>query len=90
MSVDERNAVGVRSAVVAAALGAASIFLPQWDPDDHWATPDRHVVVVSEQADEDPLDPHSITDLIAMVDAQTARVTLAVNHRPRRDALDHL
>lgn len=47
----------VRSAMAAAALGAASVFLPHWDPDDHWATPDRHIVVIVEQFDDDPVDP---------------------------------
>lgn len=52
--------------MAAAALGAASVFLPHWDPDDHWATPDRHVVVIVEQFDDDTADPlsRSVLDLI--------------------------
>lgn len=55
-----------RSAIAAAALGAASVFLPHWDPDDHWATPDRHVVVIVEQFDDEPFDPtlNAIDDLM--------------------------
>jgi len=56
----------VRRALAAAALGAASVFLPHWDSDDHWATPNRNVVVIVEQLDDDPVDPtfRSIKSLI--------------------------
>lgn len=39
---------------VALAVGAASIFLPQWDPDDHWATAGliTDIVVVAVAPDE--------------------------------------
>lgn len=42
-----------RAALAAVALGAASVFLSQWDPEDHWATPDKPVVVVVDQLDDD-------------------------------------
>ncbi len=42
-----------RAAMAAVALGAASVFLSQWDPDDHWATPDKPVVIVVDQLDDD-------------------------------------
>lgn len=57
--------------MAAAALGAASVFLPQWEPTDHWATPDKHVVVVFQEADDDPFDP--VADMIAAVDAHLER-----------------
>jgi hypothetical protein len=43
----------VRAAMAAVAIGAASVFLSQWDPEDHWATPDKEVVVVIDQLDDD-------------------------------------
>jgi len=43
----------VRAALAAAALGAASVFLSQWDPEDHWATPDKPIVAVIDQLDDD-------------------------------------
>ena len=45
--------------MAAVALGAASVFMPNWDPDDHWATPDRHGVVIMQQSDDEPDDPIS-------------------------------
>lgn len=42
-----------RTIAAAIALGAASVFLPHWDPDEHWATPDREVVIIVEQLDDD-------------------------------------
>ncbi len=39
--------------MAAVALGAASVFLSQWEPDDHWATPDKPIVVVIDQLDDD-------------------------------------
>ena len=42
-----------RAAMAAVALGAASVFLSQWEPDDHWATPDKPVIVVVDQLDDD-------------------------------------
>lgn len=48
------NSTGqARAAFAAAALGAASVFLSQWDPDDHWATPDKPIVVIVDQLDDD-------------------------------------
>ena len=71
MNPTRSNSLGIRSAMAAAALGAASVFLPQWDPMDHWAAPDKHVVVVFEQADDDPFDP--VGAMIAAVDARLER-----------------
>ncbi|MDH3247495.1 MAG: hypothetical protein OEQ47_00925 [Acidimicrobiia bacterium] len=57
------NSTGqVRAALAAVALGAASVFLSQWDPDDHWATPDKPIVAVIDQLDDDDwvdAPPHS-------------------------------
>lgn len=43
----------MKAVMAAVAIGAASVFLPHWDPDDHWATPDAEVVVVVDQLDDD-------------------------------------
>jgi hypothetical protein len=69
------SSIRFRAAMAAAALGAASIFLPHWDPADHWATPDKHGVVVIEQRDDDPFEPHFISRLIEAVDALEASST---------------
>ena len=50
LMVEETTA---RAAMAAVALGAASVFLSQWDPDDHWAIPDKPVVIVVDQLDDD-------------------------------------
>lgn len=56
-----------RSLLAAAALGAASVFLSQWDPEDHWATPETEDITVVDQLDDDDwvdAPPHwgSLTD----------------------------
>ncbi len=43
----------MKAAMAATALGAASIFLSQWEPDDHWATPAAPDVTVVDQLDDD-------------------------------------
>jgi hypothetical protein len=43
----------LKTIAAAVALGAAAVFLPQWDPEDHWATPDAPVVTVVDQLDDD-------------------------------------
>ncbi len=56
-----RDRTEMKTIAAAVALGAAAVFLPQWDPDDHWATPDTpHVVVVDQLDDDDWVDapPH--------------------------------
>jgi hypothetical protein len=50
---DTRRTGSFRAAMAAVAIGAASVFLSQWDPEDHWATPDTSVVVVVDQLDDD-------------------------------------
>ena len=52
-AVRENSTTQARAALAAVALGAASVFLSQWDPEDHWATPDKPVVVVVDQLDDD-------------------------------------
>lgn len=37
----------------AVAVGAASIFLPQWDPDDHWATASLVSDIIAEEVAPD-------------------------------------
>ena len=53
MIVSDTSSGQVKAALAAAALGAASVFLSQWDPEDHWATPDKPIVVVIDQLDDD-------------------------------------
>lgn len=43
----------IKAAMAAVALGAASVFLPQWDAEDHWATPDKPIVTIVDQLDDD-------------------------------------
>ncbi len=48
-----RRTKQTRTVLAAVALGAASVFLPQWDPDDHWATPEAPIVNIVDQLDDD-------------------------------------
>ena len=48
-----KRAGSVKAAMAAVAIGAASVFLSQWDPEDHWATPEAPVVTVVDQLDDD-------------------------------------
>jgi hypothetical protein len=48
-----RSKTELKTIAAAVALGAAAVFLPQWDPDDHWSTPDAPHVVVVDQLDDD-------------------------------------
>jgi hypothetical protein len=56
-----RRKTDMKTIAAAAALGAAAVFLAQWDPEDHWANPETpHVVVVDQLDDDDWVDapPH--------------------------------
>ena len=48
-----RRTQQTKAALAAVALGAASIFLSKWDPEDHWATPEAPIVTVVDQLDDD-------------------------------------
>ncbi len=47
-----------RRLAVAIMIGAASVFVPQWDPEEHWATAmmQEHAVVEESSYDDPPPD----------------------------------